>query len=191
VHRIISALLNGEIDERKIEKFEKFATASADASSENELRATYAERDIDDLYKCVYMADRIGQVLDCVICSVNNFGFFARTQNLCEGLVPIASLGAPFYFDEASLTLSSGRRTFALGQRVKIKVVDSDVVTRRVTFALVSCDEADSTPSVPFNRPATVKKSSKSSHAHHSSKPKHKKSAHSRKSHSHKGRGKR
>ena len=137
------------------------------------------------------MGDFIGEEMDATISSVTSFGFFAKCDNLCEGLVPIASLGAPFYFDEASLTLSSGRRTFALGQRVKIKVVDSDVVTRRVTFALVSCEEADSTPSVPFNRPATVKKSSKSSHAHHPSKPKHKKSGHSRKSHSHKGRGKR
>ena len=191
VHRIVKKYLEGCVDKSSVSKLCALAERSAKRSSENELRALYAEREIDELYKAVYMGDFIDEEMDATISSVTSFGFFAKCDNLCEGLVPIASLGAPFYFDEASLTLSSGRRTFALGQRVKIKVVDSDVVTRRVTFALVSCDEADSTPSVPFNRPATVKKSSKSSHAHHSSKPKHKKSGHSRKSHSHKGRGKR
>lgn len=188
VHRIVKKYLEDCVDKTSLSRLSALAERSAKRSSENELRALYAEREIDELYKAVYMGDFIGEEMDATISSVTSFGFFAKCDNLCDGLVPIASLGAPFYFDEASLTLSSGRRTFALGQRVKIRVVDSDVVTRRVTFSLVSCEEAENAPSVPFNRPASIKKSSKNSHAGYSSKSRHKKSSHSKGKSRHKGR---
>ena len=159
VHRIVKAYLNGETDKQGVSKLSKYAEKNATESSQNELRALYAEREIDELYKAVYMSDLIGKELDATICSITSFGFFARLDNLCEGLVPIESLGAPFYFDEASLTLSSGRRVFALGQGVRIKVVDANIVTRRVTFSLVSADEGD----VVGYKPILVQKKSPSS----------------------------
>lgn len=159
VHRIVKAYLNGETDKQSVSKLSKYAEKNATESSQNELRALYAEREIDELYKAVYMSDLIGKELDATICSITSFGFFARLDNLCEGLVPIESLGAPFYFDEASLTLSSGRRVFALGQGVRIKVVDANIVTRRVTFSLVSADESD----VVGYKPILVQKKSPSS----------------------------
>ena len=177
VHRIVSALLNGEIDEKQIQKFEKFATASADASSENELRATYAERDIDELYKCVYMADRIGQVLECVICSVTNFGFFARTENLCEGLVPIEALGNGFFYDKDNHVLARGKTAFRLGQAVMVRVVDADVRTRRVTFSLEAYEEIDA-PKIDYSKAQRVspRGAGKASRAHNSKGGKYNKS---------------
>ena len=191
VHRIVKKYLEDCVDKSSVSKLSALAERAAKRSSENELRALYAEREIDELYKAVYMGDFIGEEMDATISSVTSFGFFAKCDNLCEGLVPLNSLGAPFYFDEASLTLSSGRRTFALGQRVKIRVVDSDVVTRRVTFSLVSCEEAENAPAVPFNRPSSVNKSSKNSHKGHSTKSRHKKSGYSKGKSSHKGKRRR
>ena len=143
VHRIVKAMLAGAIDENHLPKFEAFASISAELSSENELRAVRAERDIDDLYKCVYMNDRIGQIYDAVICSVTGFGFFARTENLCEGLVPIESLGGGFSYDKDNHILARGKTAFRLGQAVKIKVVEADVKSKRVTFSLVSFEKAE------------------------------------------------
>ena len=160
VHRIIKEHLSSPLDSKAISRLEKFAERSAKQSSENELRALYAEREIDELYKAVFMKELIGTELDAVICSVTSFGFFAKCENLCEGLVPLSSLGAPFYFDEASLTLSSGKKTFYLGQSVRIRVVDSDIVSRKVTFALVSADDGNE-PS--FNTPVFSHKSDRQS----------------------------
>ena len=143
VHRIVKALLAGKIDEKSLDRYEKFASLSAELSSENELKATYAEREIDDLYKCVYMADRIGEEYDAIICSVTSFGFFAKTENLCEGLVPIEALGQGFYFDKDNLILQRGKTTFRLGQNVRVKVMESDVRLRRVTFSLIAYEEID------------------------------------------------
>lgn len=143
VHRIVKALLAGKIDEKSLERYEKFASLSAELSSENELKAVCAEREIDDLYKCIYMQDRIGCEYDAIICSVTAFGFFARCENLCEGLVPIEALGQGFYFDKDNLILQRGKTTFRLGQNVRIKIIESDVRLRRATFSLVAYEEIE------------------------------------------------
>ena len=137
VHRILKSFLRGEITESTIEKYEKLATLSGDLSSENEIKAVHAEREIDELYKCVYMADRIDEEFDAVISSVTSFGFFARTDNLCEGLVPIDSLGNGFYYDKENYTLSRGTVSYRLGMPVKIKVSDVDISLRQINFELV------------------------------------------------------
>ena len=163
VHRIISAMLDGKIDENQIQGFERLAQASALASSDNELRATYAEREIDDLYKCIYMADRIGQELDCVICSVTNFGFFARTENLCEGLVPIEALGNGFFFDKDNYVLARGKTAFRLGQAVRVKVMNADLRSKRVTFSLVAYEEIGA-PKIDYSKAQRVNPKGKGSH---------------------------
>ena len=142
VHRIIKTVLNGAITADKVTKLSVFAEKSARMSSENELRALYAERGIDDLYKTVYMADRIGEEIEGSISSVTSFGFFVRTDDMCEGLVPISTLNGDFFFDEANYTLASSNRIFKLGQRVTVSVTEADIISRKVTFTLFSCDEA-------------------------------------------------
>lgn len=151
VHRIIKALLAGEIDESSFEKYERLASLSAELSSENELKAVYAEREIDDLYKCIYMQDRIGCELDAIICSVTAFGFFAKCENLCDGLVPIEALGQGFYFDKENLILQRGKTTFRLGQHVRVKVIESDIRLRRVTFSLIAYEEIDA-PKIDYSK---------------------------------------
>lgn len=137
VHRIITALLNGELDEKTIEKYERFATLSAELSSENEIKAVHAEREIDQLYKCVYMQDQIDKELDAVISSVTSFGFFAKTENLCEGLVSIDDLGTGFYYDKDNYTLSRGKTSYRLGMKVKVRVDSVDIALRQINFSLV------------------------------------------------------
>lgn len=160
VHRIISSYLNNEMNKSELSRLTKYAERSAKESSDNELRALFAEREIEELYKTVYMSDFVGEVLEGTISSVTSFGFFVKCDNLCEGLVPIVTLG-PLYFDEGSITLSSPRRIFALGMRVKVKVLEANVITRRVTLELVECEEADRgerLPPVVFNTPKITDK---------------------------------
>jgi len=156
VHRIIKAVLDGSVNGDKTARLTKFAERSARESSENELRALYAERGIDDLYKTVYMADRLGEETEGVICSVTSFGFFVRTDDMCEGLVPLSSLNGNFVFDEANYTLISNDRIFRLGQRVRVTVLEADIISRKVTFSLVSCEEAMLPKSRPVPNKAAV-----------------------------------
>lgn len=137
VHRIIKAALHGDISADNIERYESFAKHTAEVSSENELRALNAERDIEDLYKSLFMSGKEGNVYEGIISSVTGFGVFVELENTCEGLVPVNSLDGWYDFDEKNRRLVGEKgKTFALGQRIKIKVEKADVVARKIEFSL-------------------------------------------------------
>lgn len=137
VHRIVKSVLKDKAHGEERERLAAFAENAAKMSSENELRALYAERDIEDLYKVVYMADRLGQEFDAVISSVNSFGMFAELDNTCEGLIPIESLDGYFDFDEKNYRLSRGKFSYRLGQRVRVVIESADIARRKVDMRLV------------------------------------------------------
>ena len=140
MHRIIKCLIRGEMDYSKVEHFAAFASRSAEASSENEIRATAAERDIEDLYRVIYMSKRIGEVYRGTISSVTSFGLFVELENTCEGLVPISSLDGYFEYNERAMTLSCGYTVYALGKQVDVRIVDADIISRKIDMEIVSME---------------------------------------------------
>lgn len=137
-HRIIKQVLNGGITEKNIGRYTAFATQAAINSGENEVKAQMAERDIEDLYKAVYMTDFIGEEFRGVITSVTSFGFFVELENTCEGLVPIGSLDGYYDYDERSYTLSRGNSKYTLGMEVDVIIEDVDIITRKIDMKIVS-----------------------------------------------------
>ena len=135
-HRIIKKLLKGEIDHTNVSRYNAFATQAAINSSENEIKAQMAERDIEDLYKTVFMLDYVGETFKGIITSVTSFGFFVELDNTCEGLVPISSLDGYYDFDERSYSLTNGTNRYSLGQEVEVVVDDVDIITRKVDMRL-------------------------------------------------------
>ncbi len=139
VHRIIKAALHGEIDDTNLHKYEAFAVEAAEKSTENELRAMNAEREIDDLYKTIFMSEKVGCEFEGVISSVTGFGMFVELENTCEGLVPINTLPGWFDFDEKHRRLIGERgEVYSLGMRVRICVTSCDIIARRVEFSLIN-----------------------------------------------------
>ena len=136
-HRIIKKVLKGEINEKNVGRYIAFANEAAINSSENEIKAQNAERDIEDLYKSVYMLNYLGATFEGVITSVTSFGFFVELDNTCEGLVPISSLDGYYNFDERSYTLSCSDNVFSLGMKVEVMIEDVDIITRKVDMRLV------------------------------------------------------
>lgn len=136
VHRIISEILENGTDSA-IRKYTGFAAKAAKSSSQAELRALEAERAIDDLYKTIYMAGRVGAEYDATVSSVLSFGLFCMLDNTCEGLVSVSSMKNNYWYDPDSLTLSCAAKTYRIGDRVKIKVEQVDIATRRVDFSLL------------------------------------------------------
>ena len=107
----------------------------------NELSALEAERDIDDLYKTIYMKKHIGQEFEATISSVTSFGLFCELENTCEGLVPLRTMKHRYYFDPENMTLSSRNVTYRLGDKVEIRVENANVSLRLIDFSLT--DEPD------------------------------------------------
>lgn len=138
IHRIIKDHLHGRLNEKSIRELAQFVVKSSAKSSERELLAQRAERDVDDYFKCRYMRNHIGEEFDATITSVTNFGFFVELENTVEGLVNIASLkGSNFVYNEKSLVLTNGIVYYHIGDKVRVKLTNVNIDERNIDFVLV------------------------------------------------------
>jgi ribonuclease R len=125
------------IEGKRPELYEKYARRAASAATEAEIRAVGAERRIENLYKVIYMSDKVGCEFDAVINSITSFGFFAVLENTCEGLVPISELPGVFSFDEKNLLLRSRNKTYRIAQRVRVRLEEADIIRGKLRFSVV------------------------------------------------------
>jgi len=105
-----------------------------------ERRAMIAERETMDRYVAVFLAEKVGELLQCRITGVQPFGFFATVEALGgDGLVPAATLGREYFrYDEASQSLvgdESGVR-YTLGQRLTLRLAEANPVSGGLRFEL-------------------------------------------------------
>ncbi|MBQ9081726.1 MAG: RNB domain-containing ribonuclease, partial [Clostridia bacterium] len=134
IHRIIKEVLDGNIAEAR-EKYTAFVSEAAIQSSECEKKAAEAERDVDDLYKVMYMSERIGEEYDGVISGVLAHGFFVELANTVEGFVPYRSLPEEEYeYFEEKFLLKGKTISFRIGDEVKIRVAGCDFGNREIDF---------------------------------------------------------
>lgn len=141
VHRILKSYIASGNAADTVSRYSRFALRSAKLSSENELRAMGAERDIESLYKVLYLSRRIGMTFDAVIDSVTSFGIFAELDNGCEGLILLSKLDGDFEYDGTLYTLSSKDKKYSLGDRLRIRVDECDLVRRRALFSIADREE--------------------------------------------------
>lgn len=136
IHRIIKEVLHGNYAEAK-DKYADFAPRAAAQSSERERRATEAERDVDDLYKTMYMSERIGEEYEAVISGVTAYGLFAELPNTIEGFIPIETLYGEFTFDPDRFRLVGITDVYTIGESLRVRVTDVDFYRRRTEFRLL------------------------------------------------------
>lgn len=137
IHRIIKDYLHGGMDELKAAHYSKYVTAAAEKSSETEVNAMQAEREVEDMKKAEYMVDRVGMEYDAIISSVTGFGFFAELENGIEGLVRLADLHDDYYhFNETSYTLIGERsgKIYKIGDKIRIVAAAANPQTRQIDF---------------------------------------------------------
>jgi ribonuclease R len=113
----------------------------AEESSQSERRADEAERELMEWKKAKFMQDRIGEDFDGLIISVTKFGFFVELTDLfVEGLVPLNTLIDDHYtFHENTREIigQRSRKTYRLGQRIRVLVDRIDPVEKKIQFALL------------------------------------------------------
>ena len=86
------------------------------------------------------MQERVGEDFDGLIISVTKFGLFVELTDLfVEGLIPLNTLTDDRYtYHETTREIigQRSRRTFHLGQRVRVLVDRIDPVEKKIQFAL-------------------------------------------------------
>ncbi len=103
------------------------------SSSDAELRAQTAERDIEDLYMAMYMSDKLGQTFRVTVCSVIRSGMFVQCENLIEGFLPAACFPGAVVNDEF-MTLTADGVVYTLGTQMDAVLYDVDIATEKITF---------------------------------------------------------
>jgi ribonuclease R len=114
--------------------------AIAEESSRRERVAMEAEREIVELKKVQFMQDKVGAEYDGFVSGVMSFGFFVELREVfVEGLVHVSALDDDFYEHVERQHLLRGRRTrrtFRVGDPVRVAVVGVSVERRQVDFTL-------------------------------------------------------
>ncbi len=141
IHRIIKENLHGGLSEKRIGHYQHLLPQVAVQTSTLERRADEAERETDKLKKCEYMSRFIGEEFDGVISGVTSWGFYVELPNTVEGMVRINQLTDDYYvFDEQAFQLigEMSRKTYKLGQRIKVVVTGTDRFLKTIDFRPVA-----------------------------------------------------
>lgn len=146
IHRIIKENLRRGLSDRRFAHYDSILPEVAVQCSSMERRADEAERETDKLKKCEYMSKRIGEEYDGVISGVTNWGLYVELPNTVEGLIRVNDLtGDYFVFDEEHMELvgEMTRKSYKLGQKIRVQVADTDKLTRTIDFIPAKWQEED------------------------------------------------
>ena len=139
IHRIIKEQIRGRLNEKRIEHYNEILPEVTKHSSEMERRADEAERETDKLKKVEYMEEHIGEIFEGVISSITSWGVYVELENTIEGMIHVSMLpGDYFYYDEGTYEMV-GQATdirYKLGQKLKVKVNDTDKISRTIDFVI-------------------------------------------------------
>jgi ribonuclease R len=146
VHRALRALRQGRVAvDVPLEQAEDMAEAARHAS-EMERRADDAERELVQWKKVRFMAQKVGELFDGYVTGVAAFGLFVQlVDHFVEGLVHVSSMADDYYrFMERAHALrgENTRKTYRLGDRVRVQVVRVDLERRQIDLGLLEILEA-------------------------------------------------
>lgn len=138
-HRILASHLDGKpITRKEYGHLEKLCIEA----SAREAEAVDAERE-SIRYKLVeYMSTKVGQTFDAVISGVTDWGLYVEDKaSSAEGLVRIRTLGKEFFTyvpKEYALVGERTKKKYALGDKLRVRLVAADLAARTLDFELAS-----------------------------------------------------
>lgn len=116
--------------------------------SERERAAMEAERETEDRIRVLFMKERVGQVYEGIIAHITSYGLFVELFDMfVEGIVLLSTLHDDYYaFEEEKFRLIGRRtrKTYRIGDHVRIKVALADVEKNLLHFSLINDPAASS-----------------------------------------------
>ncbi len=137
-HRLLRETLHGRgITDDAQEKLDQ----QSEHCSYRERVASEAEREAIRFKQVRLMAKHVGQEFEGKVNGMNEKGVFVQLWHpYCEGMLPVDKIGDDFYqFNEERMVMygRKTKRTFQIGDRVKVLVVRVDMDARQVEFELI------------------------------------------------------
>jgi len=138
IHRIIKMFINRKISSHKKEELFDFVKEASTHCSKMEVQATEAEREVDNLKKAQYMADKIGEKFTGTICGLRDFGIFVYLPNTVEGLVRIENMPPDTYtYNERQMTFVGRKKVYKMGDKLDVVVAAVNVARRQIEFSAI------------------------------------------------------
>lgn len=138
VHRLLSLhLANKHIKQEKLRDYQQMSITA----SEQEKRASDAERASIKYKQVEYMSKRTGEKFEGIISGITEWGIYVEEIGTkCEGLVRVRDMDDDFYvFNEKKLELvgEKKKKSYRLGDKVKIKVKGVDLERKTIDYVLI------------------------------------------------------
>lgn len=139
IHRVIKSIIHNKLSESKMDYLESILPEVAKHVSDTERRAQEAERMVESVKMAEYMEDKIGEEYSAFISSITSFGIFAQLENTIEGLISYQSMSDYFEFneDDYSAVGRDSKKVYRIGDKLKIKVVNTNVTRGTIDFEIV------------------------------------------------------
>lgn len=139
VHRLLQLTLDGQ----KVAPDEAGEYIRMCAfSSDREKDAQEAERESIKYKQVQYMSERVGKTFGGIITGIGKFGVYvAEAESKSEGMIRLMDLGNDFFgYDEKKNCIigRNSKQEFHFGQRIMIKVKDTNLEKRIIDYVLVT-----------------------------------------------------
>lgn len=136
IHRIIKMYLDNELKPQQIGRLNAFVVAASQQSSQTELDAVAAEREVDALKCAEYMQAHIGETFDGIVNGITDFGVFVYLpSNTAEGLVRIENLPVDNYlYHDGTMQMIGKKSKIRMGDPMKVKVIGVNLHKSKIEF---------------------------------------------------------
>ncbi|MCX7702533.1 MAG: VacB/RNase II family 3'-5' exoribonuclease [Planctomycetota bacterium] len=136
VHRALDAVLDKKsFPRQKIDAYLESLETIAGAASDKEELTDRLEREFLKLKACYLLKGREGETFDGLIVSVSERAFWVLlSRPAAEGVVPERLFKEQLIFEPSTFTLTAKRmkRSFRIGQKIKVRLVSVDIPSRTI-----------------------------------------------------------
>ena len=136
IHRIIKMYLDNQLTRQQVDRLNAFVVAASQQSSQTELDAVAAEREVDDLKCAEYMQAHIGETFNGIVNGITDFGVFVYLpENTAEGLVRIENLPDDHYlYHDGTMQMIGKKSKIRMGDPLPVKVLNVNLHKSQIEF---------------------------------------------------------
>ncbi len=113
--------------------------------SERERAAMQVEREVNQLYSCLLLKDRVGEEHPGVVCGLSENGFFVQLDELwVEGFVRGESVFPDFEFDQSTYRINFGNGLVVkVGLPCKVQIASVNMERKQIDYSVVELEGAE------------------------------------------------
>lgn len=156
VHRLLKALWargKKKLSEDQLEAESDRLEALSVQCSERERAAMQVEREVNQLYSCILLKDRIGEEHDATVAGLSDNGFYVQLDELfVEGFVKGETVYPDFEFDQSTYRMTFGNGLVVkVGAKCRVMVLSVNMDRKQIDFQVqqLAGEEVDAHEAAP------------------------------------------